>query len=45
MGDWNSYEEWFDPKNGYKFNKQKWRYITGFLPAYFKFMWLSIRGI
>jgi len=49
MGNWNSYERWFskwDRKNGgyhsTNFNQRKWRYITGFIPAYLKFMYLSV---
>lgn len=40
MGNWNEYEEWIDP--GGKFNERKWRYMSGFLPAYFRFMWYSL---
>ena len=43
MGDWNSYQEWFPAELGYSFNKKKWRYVTGFIPAYIKFMWFSIK--
>lgn len=42
MGDWNEYQEWFPAENGYNFNKRKWRYVTGFVPAYIKFMYLTI---
>ena len=43
MGDWNEYQEWFPAEIGFRFNYRKWRYITGFVPAYLKFMWFSIK--
>ena len=39
MGNWYRYEHWI--KNG-SLNKNKLRYITGLVPAYIKFMYLSI---
>ena len=43
MGDWNVYQEWFPAKNGYKFNKNKWRYVKGFIPSYIRFMYLELK--
>jgi hypothetical protein len=41
LGNWSEYEEWVT--DDLKWNKQLWRYYTGFVPTYIKFMWLTIR--
>ncbi len=42
LGDWTEYQEWIT--NDLKWNGQLWRYYTGFIPAYIRFMWLTIRN-
>ncbi len=44
MGDWNEYQEWFLFGEGHtgEFNWSKWRYVKGFIPAYLKFMYLTL---
>lgn len=45
MDNWNCYEKWVSldgAGKGYKFNKRKLYYYKNFIPAYFKFMYLSI---
>lgn len=41
MGNWSKYEPLI--KQG-SWNKKKWEYLKGFIPAYFRFMKLSIKG-
>ena len=43
MGNWNEYEEWVNQHPQKPFwNKEKWRYTIGFIPAYLRFMYLTI---
>ena len=42
MGNWNAYEPWFE--NGL-LNKNKLRYTTGFIPAYIRFMYYTIKDL
>jgi len=44
MGDWNKYQEWFPTENGLKFNKNKYLYYKNYIPAYVKFMWMTLRN-
>ena len=44
MGNWNMYELWFENGVG-ALNKNKLRYITGFIPAYIRFMWYTIKDL
>lgn len=47
MGNWNEYEEWFLFGDGHtgEFNWNKWRYINGFIPAYIRFMYWSLKDL
>ena len=46
MGNWNEYEDWFfkwdEEKGIYGYNFTKLRYTLGFIPAYLRFMRLTV---
>ena len=46
IGDWNHYQPWWkDPNRFRDFNWAKFSYYKRFIPAYIKFMYLSIKDI
>ena len=45
MGNWDEYERWWKhTDDGLRFNHEKMRYTLGFIPAYIKFMYLTLKG-